>query len=164
MLARIVAPRSRSRRASVVAAALVMLVLAAPPASSDRDALIKAKGLVLVVDPGRVVDAVWKAGEGELIIELTETTIGSDKFQTSSPGHKSVGELTLRGAKSDVRPPLVQLRVDGLTVERELPCDLDQQARARVDKAFPAGRKVELVTPIGDTFAKTSWIIVSFDC
>lgn len=26
----------------------------------------------------------------------TETTIGSDNFQTSSPGHKTVGELTLR--------------------------------------------------------------------
>ena len=28
--------------------------------------------------------------------EQTETTVGSDKFQTSSPGHKSIEELTLR--------------------------------------------------------------------
>ncbi len=31
-----------------------------------------------------------------LAAEQTDTTVGSDKFQTASPGHKTVGELTLR--------------------------------------------------------------------
>jgi len=40
---------------------------------------------------------------GDLIIEVTETTIGADKYQTHSPGHKSVGELVLRGPMTDHR-------------------------------------------------------------
>ena len=56
---------------------------------------------------GSEVDGAWESvSSGELIIEQTETTIGSDKFQTTSPGHKSVGEITLRGAMTDKRAAL----------------------------------------------------------
>ena len=33
---------------------------------------------------------------GLMRIEMTETTIGSDKFKTNSPGHKTVDTLTMR--------------------------------------------------------------------
>ena len=56
---------------------------------------------------GKEVDTAWESvSGGELIIELTETTVGADNFQTTSPGHNSVGEITLRGAVSDKRAAL----------------------------------------------------------
>jgi hypothetical protein len=56
---------------------------------------------------GKEVDTGWETvSGGELIIETTDTTIGGDKFQTTSPGHKSVGEITLRGAMTGKRAAL----------------------------------------------------------
>jgi hypothetical protein len=53
---------------------------------------------------GSEVDSDWETvSTGELVIEMTDTTVGSDKFKTNSPGHKSVGEITLRGAMTDSR-------------------------------------------------------------
>lgn len=53
---------------------------------------------------GSDVDTAWESvASGLLVIELTETTIGSDRFRTNSPGHKTVGEITLRGAMTATR-------------------------------------------------------------
>lgn len=58
---------------------------------------------------GKDVDTAWESvSGGELVIETTDTTIGGDKFTTTSPGHKSVGEITLRGAMTDKRAALCQ--------------------------------------------------------
>ena len=56
---------------------------------------------------GKDVDTAWESvSGGEMIIEQTETTTGSDKFQTHAPGHKTVEEITLRGAMTDKRAAL----------------------------------------------------------
>lgn len=47
----------------------------------------------------------WGGGEPSLI--LTQL-FNSEKFHTTSPGHKSVGEITLRGAMTDGRKALCQ--------------------------------------------------------
>jgi phage tail-like protein len=53
------------------------------------------------------VDSAWESvSGGEMIIELTETSVGSDKFHTQSPGHKSIEKITLRGAMTDKRAAL----------------------------------------------------------
>lgn len=58
---------------------------------------------------GKEVDNAWESvSGGELIIELTDATTGGDKHKTNSPGHKSVGEITLRGAMTDKRAALCQ--------------------------------------------------------
>jgi hypothetical protein len=58
---------------------------------------------------GKEVDTAWESvSGGEMIIELTETTIGRDKFSTSSPGHKTINEVTLRGAMTDGRKALCE--------------------------------------------------------
>ena len=74
---------------------------------SDKFAQVRGFQVEITQATGKEVDTAWEAvSGGELIIELTETTIGSDKFQTTSPGHKSVGEITLRGAMTDKRAAL----------------------------------------------------------
>jgi hypothetical protein len=65
---------------------------------------LSSQAQVCAAEDGSGGDAsVDSVAGGELVIEVTETTIGADKFQTTSPGHKSVGELTLRGAMTDKR-------------------------------------------------------------
>jgi len=74
---------------------------------SDKFAQVRGFKVDITGATGKEVDTAWESvSGGELIIELTETTIGSDKFQTTSPGHKSVGEITLRGAMTDQRQAL----------------------------------------------------------
>jgi hypothetical protein len=74
---------------------------------SDKFAQVRGFSVEITGAAGKEVDTAWESvSGGELIIELTETTIGSDKFQTTSPGHKSVGEITLRGAMTDKRAAL----------------------------------------------------------
>jgi hypothetical protein len=76
---------------------------------SDKFAQVRGFKIDIQNAAGKEVDTAWESvSGGELIIELTETTIGSDKFQTNSPGHKSVGEITLRGAMTDKRAALCQ--------------------------------------------------------
>lgn len=75
--------------------------------SSDKFAQVRGFKVEIQNAGGKDVDTAWESvSGGELIIETTETTIGSDKFQTTSPGHKSVGEITLRGAMTDGRQAL----------------------------------------------------------
>lgn len=77
----------------------------AEAAVSDKFAQVR--GFLVEIESaggGKEVDTAWESvSGGELIIEQTETTIGSDKFQANSPGHKTVGEITLRGAMTDKR-------------------------------------------------------------
>ena len=55
------------------------------------------------------VDAGWDTvSSGEAMIEVADASVGADKFHTSAPGHKSVGEITLRGAMTDKRAALCQ--------------------------------------------------------
>jgi hypothetical protein len=75
--------------------------------TSDKFAQVQGFSIEISSAAGKEVDTAWESvSGGELIIEQTETTTGSDKFQTSSPGHKSVGEITLRGAMTDKRQAL----------------------------------------------------------
>lgn len=77
--------------------------------SSDKFAQVMGFSVEITGQSGKEVDNAWKSvSGGELIIELTETTIGGDKFRTNSPGHKSVGEITLRGDMTDGRKALCE--------------------------------------------------------
>lgn len=76
---------------------------------SDKFAQVRGFSVEITGQTGKEVDNAWESvSGGELIIELTETTIGGDKYKTQSPGHKSVGEITLCGAMTDKRAALCQ--------------------------------------------------------
>jgi phage tail-like protein len=76
---------------------------------SDKYAQVMGFSVEISGQAGKEVDNAWKSvSGGELIIELTETTIGGDKFKTNSPGHKSVGEVTLRGDMTDGRKAMCE--------------------------------------------------------
>jgi len=78
-------------------------------ATSDNFAQVRGFKVEITSAAGKDVDTAWESvSGGEMVIELTETTIGSDKFATNSPGHKTVGEITLRGAMTDGRQALCQ--------------------------------------------------------
>lgn len=79
----------------------------------DRFAMVAGFNVEIDGATGKEVDTAWESvSGGELNIELTETTIGSDRFQTTSPGHKSVGEITLRGAMTNKRKAMCQWIMD----------------------------------------------------
>jgi hypothetical protein len=107
---------------------------------------------------GKEVDTAWESvSGGELIIELTETTIGSDKFQTTSPGHKSVGEITLRGAMTDKRMALSQW-INDTTSGREWKRDLTITELLSVDGSVKPGKAYEYkdVFPVRYVFPRLS--------
>lgn len=73
----------------------------------DEMTIVKGFSVEIVGATGKEVDTAWESvSGGELVIESSNTTVGSDKFQTTSPGHKTVGEITLRGAMTDKRAAL----------------------------------------------------------
>ncbi len=79
------------------------------PDFSDSDDFLRVRGFSVEIqgDLGKEVDTAWESlSGGELMIEMTEPTKGGDKFRTTSPGHKSVSEVTLRGAMTDGRKAL----------------------------------------------------------
>ena len=79
----------------------------AEAATSDKFAQVRGFQVVIEGAGGKEVDTAWEsASSGERNMEIVETTIGGDKFQTTSPGHKTVGEITLRGAMTDKRAGL----------------------------------------------------------
>jgi hypothetical protein len=107
---------------------------------------------------GKEVDTAWESvSGGELIIELTETTVGGDKFQTTSPGHKSVGEITLRGAMTDKRMALSQW-INDTTSGREWRRDLTITELLSVDGSVKPGKAYEYkdVFPVGYVFPRLS--------
>jgi hypothetical protein len=74
---------------------------------SDQFAQVRGFSVEITGAAGKEVDTAWESvSGGELIIETTDTTIGGDRFQTTLPGHRSVGEITLRGAMTDKRAAL----------------------------------------------------------
>lgn len=83
--------------------------------TSISDKFCQVRGFKVEIDGagGKEADTAWEHVEGgELIIELTETTTGADKFQTTSPGHKSVGEITLRGSMTSKRKDIANWIMD----------------------------------------------------
>lgn len=58
---------------------------------------------------GTDVDSAWESCTGgSLNIEISESSTGSDQFHTSTPGHKYVEEVTLRGPLTSGRKALCQ--------------------------------------------------------
>lgn len=96
----------------------------AEAASSDKFAQVRGFKVEISGSSGKEVDTAWESvSGGDMVIELTETTIGSDKSKTSSPGHKTVGEITLRGAMTDGRKNLcawINDTVNGRPWKRDL--------------------------------------------
>ena len=81
----------------------------AEPATSDRFAQVKGFRVEIDGAGGKDQDVAWEhVSGGALIIENVETTVGADKFHTHAPGHKSVEDITLRGAMTDKRAALCQ--------------------------------------------------------
>jgi hypothetical protein len=79
----------------------------AEAATSDKFAQVRGFQVVIDGAGGKEVDTAWESvSSGELAADLAGGTINADKFQTASPGHKSVGEITLRGAMTDTRAGL----------------------------------------------------------
>lgn len=77
--------------------------------AADEFAPVLGFSVEIAGQGGEEVDNAWESvAGGELLIELAESTIGGDQFKTRSPGHKSVGEITLRGAMTDKRAALCQ--------------------------------------------------------
>ncbi len=85
------------------------------------DRFAQVRGFQVDIDGagGKDHDVAWEhVSGGALMIEHVETTIGSDKFQTHAPGHKSVEEITLRGAMTDRRAALCQWIDESQTAPR----------------------------------------------
>jgi hypothetical protein len=58
---------------------------------------------------GTDVDSAWEqATGGSLNIEIAESSVGTDQFHTSTPGHKYVDSLTLKGPLTSGRKLLCQ--------------------------------------------------------
>jgi hypothetical protein len=73
------------------------------------DKFAQVRGFKVEIDGagGKEHDTAWEhVSGGALMIEHVETTIGGDKFHTHAPGHKSIEEITLRGAMTDKRAAL----------------------------------------------------------
>ncbi len=79
--------------------------------AATSDTFAQVRGFKVEIDQagGKEEDVNWEAvSGGELMIEMTNTTTGSDGAQTVAPGHKSVSEITLRGAMTKSRAALCQ--------------------------------------------------------
>jgi hypothetical protein len=131
---------------------------AAEAAVSDKFAQVRGFKVDITGAGGKEVDTAWESvSGGELIIELTETTVGGDTFQTTSPGHKSVGEITLRGAMTDKRMALSQW-INDTTSGREWRRDLTITELLSVDGSVKPGKAYEYkdVFPVGYVFPRLS--------
>lgn len=121
-------------------------VLFADAGTSDKFAQVR--GFKVEIDgarAGKEVDTAWEAVSGsELIIELTETTVGSDKFRTSSPGHKSVGEIVLQGPITPDRKSLCRWINDTVNGNRWMR-DLTITELLSVDGAVKDGKNYSYV-------------------
>lgn len=83
----------------------------ADAATSDKFAQVRGF-TVEITDPvtgATETDNSWeKCSGGGLTIEFTESTIGSDKQHAATPGHKTVGEITLQGTLTEKRGALAK--------------------------------------------------------
>ncbi|HES58542.1 MAG TPA: hypothetical protein ENO21_03830, partial [Firmicutes bacterium] len=67
--------------------------------------------------PGTVVDSAWETcSGGSLNIEIADSSTGSDQFHTTTPGHKYVDTLTLRGPLSSGRESMTTWFADNLGI------------------------------------------------
>jgi hypothetical protein len=72
----------------------------AEAATSDKFAQVRGFKVEIAGASGKDVDTAWESvSGGEMIIE---------QARTNSPGHKTVGEITLRGAMTDGRKAMCQ--------------------------------------------------------
>lgn len=56
------------------------------------------KVIVTFADGGKEVDSAWESCTGgALNIEIADSSTGTDPARTTTPGHKYVGEIVLRG-------------------------------------------------------------------
>lgn len=97
--------------------------IAAEASTSDQFAQVRGFRIEISSEKGNEADTTWEtATGGELIIEQTDTATGNDKYHTPSPGHRTVGELTLRGCLSDrcTIPRWVRDCLDGKSCSRNL--------------------------------------------
>lgn len=64
--------------------------------------------LVVEGQAGKEVDNGWETWAGGELMLIPRLDMGGDQFHTATPGHKSVGEITLRGAMTNGRKALCQ--------------------------------------------------------
>jgi hypothetical protein len=79
-----------------------------PAYTPDEMHVVKGFTVELEGGPGNSdVDSAWETvSGGELNIEVADSSVGSDKFQTTSRGTNRVGVITLHGAMTDKRAAL----------------------------------------------------------
>jgi len=78
----------------------------AEAAVSDKFAQVRGFKVEISGSSGKEVDTAWESvSGGDMVIEL-QTQTNPANFKPNSPGHKSVGEITLRGAMTDGRQSL----------------------------------------------------------
>ena len=84
----------------------------AQAAVSDQFAQVRGFKVEITGSSGKEVDTAWESVSGGDRVFLLENQAprasGNNKFATNSPGHKSVGDITLRGAMTDGRQALCQ--------------------------------------------------------
>ena len=97
--------------------------IAAEAATSDQFVQVRGFRVEISGEDGKDADMAWETVTGgELIIELTDTTTENDKYHPTSPRHRSVGELTLRGCLSGrcTIPRWIRNCLDGKSCSRNL--------------------------------------------
>lgn len=78
---------------------------------ADKFAQVRGFKVEISGSSGKEVDTAWESVHGgELVFALhpKPETLPASKYKSNSPGHKSVGEVTLKGAMTDSRKALCQ--------------------------------------------------------
>ncbi len=87
-------------------------VVRAQAAVADKFAQVRGFKVEISGSSGKEVDTAWESvsgGDRVIVLENQATPArGRNKFATNSPGHKSVSDITLRGAMTDGRKALCQ--------------------------------------------------------
>ena len=79
----------------------------AEAATSDKFAQVRGFKVEITGATGKEVDTAWESvSGGEMIIPGPHSP--AEQARTNSPGHKTVGEITLRGAMTDGRKAMCQ--------------------------------------------------------
>jgi hypothetical protein len=132
---------------------------------SDKFAQVKGFRVEIDGAGGKEHDTAWESvSGGALIPGAVEAAIGGDQFHTHAPGHKSIEEITLRGAMTDKRAALCTWINEttsggpGLRTVRITPEDLDGTVGPTyeyedcfpVRYVFPAVQVLDPKDPRGD--------------
>ncbi|MBI2394070.1 MAG: hypothetical protein HYV09_31150 [Deltaproteobacteria bacterium] len=132
-------------------------------AAAQTESFATVRGFKVEIDgaAGKEVDTAWESvSGGELIIEVTETTIGSDRDASVSPARSSgVGNVTLRGVMTRKRAALCTWTANRaldsrqtLTVTEQLSVDgqVSDGKQIVLSDCFPircAGQKLQILCP-----------------